>query len=136
MRLCLPHPSSLDVLPSPTSKWSATTHPLKEEIFGYINSTISYHHFYFHHGSCSSVVAGYYLVFNGDIIVAALPVGPIMIASTSHNLGLWVVLLLPTVGIRRYHTKDLAMMQFHHATNHPPQRNWGPRLQCSLILPP
>jgi hypothetical protein len=50
MRLCLPHPSSLDVLPFPTDKWSATTHPIKSEIFGFINSPISYQHFYFHQG--------------------------------------------------------------------------------------
>jgi hypothetical protein len=50
MHLRLPHPCSLDVLPSPTGKWSATTHPIKGEIFGFINSTISYQHFYFHQG--------------------------------------------------------------------------------------
>ncbi len=50
MRLCLPHPSSLDVLPSPTDKWSPTTHPTKGEILGFINSPISYQHFYFHQG--------------------------------------------------------------------------------------
>jgi hypothetical protein len=50
MHLCLPHPCSLDVLPSPTNKWSVTTHPIKGEIFGFINSTISYQHFYFHQG--------------------------------------------------------------------------------------
>jgi hypothetical protein len=48
MRLCLSHLSSLDVLPSPTNEWSATTHPIKGEIFGFINSPISYQHFYFH----------------------------------------------------------------------------------------
>ena len=50
MHLSLPHPCSLDMLPSPTDKWSATTHPIKGEIFGFINSTISYQHFYFHQG--------------------------------------------------------------------------------------
>jgi hypothetical protein len=50
MHLRLPHPCSLDVLPSPTDKWSATTHPIKAKIFGFINSTISYQHFYFHQG--------------------------------------------------------------------------------------
>jgi hypothetical protein len=50
MHLCLPYPCSLDVLPFPTDKWSATTHPIKGEIFGFINSTISYQHFYFHQG--------------------------------------------------------------------------------------
>jgi hypothetical protein len=38
------------VLPSPTDKWSATTHPIKGEIFGFINSTILYQHLYFHQG--------------------------------------------------------------------------------------
>ncbi len=28
MKLCRPHPCSLDVLPSPTNKWSMTTHPV------------------------------------------------------------------------------------------------------------
>jgi len=50
MPLCLPHPCSLDVLPSPTNKWSATTHPIKGEIFGFVNYTLSYQHFYFHQG--------------------------------------------------------------------------------------
>jgi hypothetical protein len=45
MRLPLPNPVSLNVLPSPTDKWSATTHPIKVEIFGFINSTISYQQF-------------------------------------------------------------------------------------------
>jgi hypothetical protein len=48
MPLCLSHPCSLDVLPSPTNKWSATTHPIKGEIFGFVNYTLSYQHFYFH----------------------------------------------------------------------------------------
>ena len=50
IRLRLPHPCSLDVLPSPTNKWSATTHPIKGEIFGFVNYTLSYQHFYFHQG--------------------------------------------------------------------------------------
>ncbi len=50
MHLRLSHPCSLDVLPSPPTKWSATTHPIKGKIFGFINSTISYQHFYFHQG--------------------------------------------------------------------------------------
>jgi hypothetical protein len=50
MCLRLPHPCSLDVLPSPTNKWSAITHPIKGEIFGFVNYTISYQHFYFHQG--------------------------------------------------------------------------------------
>ena len=48
MPLCLPHPCSLDVLPSTTDKWSATTHPIKGEIFGSVNYTLLYQHFYFH----------------------------------------------------------------------------------------
>ena len=28
-KLRLPHPYNLDVLPSPTKKWSVTTHPIK-----------------------------------------------------------------------------------------------------------
>jgi hypothetical protein len=50
MHLCLPHPFSLDVLPSPTDTRSTSTHPIKGEVFGFINSTISYQHFYFHQG--------------------------------------------------------------------------------------
>ncbi len=50
MHLCLPHLSSLDVLPSPTNKWSTTIHPIKGEIVGFIYSPISYQYFYFHQG--------------------------------------------------------------------------------------
>jgi hypothetical protein len=50
MHLRLPHPCSLEVLPSPTDKWSAATHPIKGEICGFINSTISYQHFHYHQG--------------------------------------------------------------------------------------
>jgi hypothetical protein len=50
MKLRLPHPSSLDVLPSPTNKWSATTHPIKGLSFGFLGYHIFYKHFYFHHG--------------------------------------------------------------------------------------
>ncbi len=46
--LCLPHPSSLDVLPSPTNKWSAMTHPIKAWVVCYLGYHISYKHFYFH----------------------------------------------------------------------------------------
>jgi hypothetical protein len=46
--LCLPHSSSLDVLSSPTNKWSATTHPIKAWVVGYLGYHISYKHFYFH----------------------------------------------------------------------------------------
>jgi len=48
MKLHLPHPCSLQVLPSPTDKWSATTHPIKARVVGYLGSHISYKHFYFH----------------------------------------------------------------------------------------
>ena len=48
MKLCLPHPKSLDVLPSPTNKWSATTHPIKGWTYGFIGYHILYKHFYFH----------------------------------------------------------------------------------------
>ena len=44
----LPHPCSLQVLPSPTDKWSATTHPIKGRIVGYHEYHIAYEHFYFH----------------------------------------------------------------------------------------
>ena len=44
----LPHPCSLDVLPSPTDKWSATTHPIKALVVGYLGYHISYKHFFFH----------------------------------------------------------------------------------------
>ena len=44
----LPHPCSLDVLPSPTDKWSATTHPIKAWVAGYYSYHISYKHFFFH----------------------------------------------------------------------------------------
>ena len=50
MKLHLPHPNSLDVLPSPTDKWSATTHPIKGFSFGFLGYHIFYKHFYFHHG--------------------------------------------------------------------------------------
>ena len=48
MKLCLPHPKSLDVLPSPTNKWSATTHPIKGWTYGFFGYHIFYKHFYFH----------------------------------------------------------------------------------------
>ena len=47
-KLRLPHPCSLDVLPSPTDKWSATTHPIKAWVIGYLGYHISYKHFFFH----------------------------------------------------------------------------------------
>ena len=47
-KLHLPHPFSLSVLPSPTNKWSATTHPIKTWVIGYLGYHISYKHFYFH----------------------------------------------------------------------------------------
>jgi hypothetical protein len=47
-KLRLPHPKSLDVLPSPTKKWSATTHPIKAWVLGYVGYHISYKHLYFH----------------------------------------------------------------------------------------
>jgi hypothetical protein len=50
MKLHLPHQCSLDVLPSPTKKWSATTHPTKSWAFGYLGHHIFYKHFYFHQG--------------------------------------------------------------------------------------
>ena len=45
---CLPHPLSLNVLPSPVNKWSATSHPIRGLVMGYKGTPISYHHFYFH----------------------------------------------------------------------------------------
>jgi hypothetical protein len=50
MHLHLPHPTSLDLLPSPTNKWSTTTHPIIGDIFGIIESTISCQNFYFYQG--------------------------------------------------------------------------------------
>ena len=47
-KLRLPHPCSLDVLPSPTNKWSATTHSVKGWSFGFLGYHIFYKHFYFH----------------------------------------------------------------------------------------
>jgi hypothetical protein len=47
-KLRLPHPCSLDVLPSPTDKWSVTTHPIKAWVIGYLGYHISYKHFFFH----------------------------------------------------------------------------------------
>jgi hypothetical protein len=47
-KLRLPHPCSLNVLPSPTNKWSATTHPVKGWSFGFLGHHIFYKHFYFH----------------------------------------------------------------------------------------
>jgi hypothetical protein len=46
-KLHLPHPCNLDVFPSPTNKWSATTHPIKAWVVGYLGFYISYKHFYF-----------------------------------------------------------------------------------------
>jgi hypothetical protein len=40
--LHLPHPSSLDVLPSPTDKWSTTTHPIKACVVGYLGPWLSH----------------------------------------------------------------------------------------------
>jgi hypothetical protein len=48
MKLRLPHPKSLNVLPSPTNKWSATTHPIKGWTYRFIGYHILYKHFYFH----------------------------------------------------------------------------------------
>ncbi len=48
MKLRLPHPKSLDVLPSPTNKWSATTHLIKGWTYGFFGYHIFYKHFYFH----------------------------------------------------------------------------------------
>ncbi len=47
-KLRLPHPCSLDVLPSPIDKWSTTTRPIKAWVIGYLGYHISYKHFYFH----------------------------------------------------------------------------------------
>ena len=44
----LPHPLSLNILPSPTNKWSGTSQPIKGFVMGYKGLTISYQHFYFH----------------------------------------------------------------------------------------
>jgi hypothetical protein len=44
----LPHPLSLNVLPSLTNKWSATSHPVKGFVIGYKKLTVSYRHYYFH----------------------------------------------------------------------------------------
>jgi hypothetical protein len=46
MKLHLPNPCSLDGLPSPTNKWSASTHPIKGWVVGYLGYHISYKHFY------------------------------------------------------------------------------------------
>ena len=40
-KLHLPHPCSLDVLPFSTDKWSATTHPIKALVVGYLGYHIS-----------------------------------------------------------------------------------------------
>ncbi len=44
----IPHPLSLNVLPSPINKWSTTSHRIKKFVMGYIGLTISYCHYYFH----------------------------------------------------------------------------------------
>ena len=44
----LPHPLSLNVLPLPVNKWSATSHHIREQVMGYKGAHISYHQFYFH----------------------------------------------------------------------------------------
>jgi hypothetical protein len=49
-RLILHHPCSLNALPSPTNKWSETSHPIKDAVLGYHNTTILYMHYYFHNG--------------------------------------------------------------------------------------
>ncbi len=41
------HPCSLDMLPFPTNKWSAMTHPLRATVMGFNGMTISYGHYYF-----------------------------------------------------------------------------------------
>lgn len=47
MTLHLPHPCSLNILPSPTNKWSAITHPVKGCLFGYLSYHIFYKPFFF-----------------------------------------------------------------------------------------
>ena len=47
-RPVLPHPCSINVLPSPTNKWSETSHPIKADILGYHDATISHMHYFFH----------------------------------------------------------------------------------------
>jgi hypothetical protein len=44
----LHHPCSLNVFPSPTNKWSKTSHPIKAAVLGYHDTRISYMHYYFH----------------------------------------------------------------------------------------
>jgi hypothetical protein len=46
----LPHPCSLNVLPSPRDKWSTMTPPLQATVMGFKGMPISYVHFYFHNG--------------------------------------------------------------------------------------
>jgi hypothetical protein len=41
---------NLQVLPSPTDKWSVTTHPVKGWSLGFLGYHIFYQHFYFHQG--------------------------------------------------------------------------------------
>jgi len=43
----LPHPLSINVLPSPINKWSTTSHPTQGFVMGYKRLTISYRHFSF-----------------------------------------------------------------------------------------
>jgi hypothetical protein len=50
----LPHPLSLDTLPSPTNKWSTMTHPLCTAVMGFCGLVIWYAHFYFILEECFS----------------------------------------------------------------------------------
>jgi hypothetical protein len=50
MKASSPHPCSLNVLPSPKYKWSATTHPIRGLSSGFLGYHIFYKHFYFHQG--------------------------------------------------------------------------------------
>ena len=46
--LCLLYSHDPDVFSPPTNKWSATTHPIKARVIGFLGYHISYKHFYFH----------------------------------------------------------------------------------------
>ena len=59
-----------------------------------------------------------------------------MVANTTYNLGLWVVVQYSTVGIRSYCTDGLTVSEIHHATNRPPRQHWSRRLRHGLFFHP
>ncbi len=65
--------------------------------------------------SCSSMAISRDVVIGRDIVVRTWPSGNIMVVSNRKKTGLWLVASIPTVGIRRYCTNNLATSHCHHA---------------------